>query len=175
MEIIINNRKINYEIEGEGKPLILLHGWLASLETMKPLQKHLAQNFKEYNVDIRLYTIIYKLVEEMEQAITGMLDPEFVEKNLGTVEIRKIFKFSKIGNIAGCYVTDGIVKNNANVRVIRDGVVLCEDKISSLQKGKDNVKEMKKGYECGLTLESFNDIKEGDILEVYEMQEVRNG
>ena len=130
---------------------------------------------KEYNVDIRLYTIIYKLVEEMEQAITGMLDPEFVEKNLGTVEIRKIFKFSKIGNIAGCYVTDGIVKNNANVRVIRDGVVLCEDKISSLQKGKDNVKEMKKGYECGLTLESFNDIKEGDILEVYEMQEVRNG
>lgn len=130
---------------------------------------------KEYNVDIRLYTIIYKLVEEMEQAITGMLDPEFVEKNLGTVEIRKIFKFSKIGNIAGCYVTDGVVKNNANVRVIRDGVVLCEDKISSLQKGKDNVKEMKKGYECGLTLESFNDIKEGDILEVYEMQEVRNG
>ena len=130
---------------------------------------------KEYNVDIRLYTIIYKLVEEMEQAITGMLDPEFVEKNLGTVEIRKIFKFSKIGNIAGCYVTDGIVKNNANVRVIRDGVVLCEDKISSLQKGKDNVKEMKKGYECGLTLENFNDIKEGDILEVYEMQEVRNG
>lgn len=130
---------------------------------------------KEYNVDIRLYTIIYKLVEEMEQAITGMLDPEYVEKNLGTVEIRKIFKFSKIGNIAGCYVTDGIVKNNANVRVIRDGVVLCEDKISSLQKGKDNVKEMKKGYECGLTLESFNDIKEGDILEVYEMQEVRNG
>ena len=130
---------------------------------------------KEYNVDIRLYTIIYKLVEEMEQAITGMLDPEYEEKIIGTVEIRKIFKFSKIGNIAGCYVTDGLVKNNSTVRVIRDHIVLCEDKISSLQKGKESVKEMKKGYECGLTLETFNDIKEGDILEVFELVEVKNG
>lgn len=130
---------------------------------------------KEYNVDIRLYTIIYKLVEEMELAIKGMLDPEFEEKVIGTVEIRKIFKFSKIGNIAGCYVLDGIVKNNACVRVIRDGIVIQEDKVSSLQKGKDNVKEMKKGFECGLTLETFNDIKEGDTLEVYEMVEVTHG
>lgn len=130
---------------------------------------------KEYNVDIRLYTIIYKLVEEMELAIKGMLDPEYEEKIIGNVEIRKIFKFSKIGNIAGCYVTDGLVKSNASVRVIRDGIVIQEDKISSLQKGKDNVKEMKKGYECGLTLETFNDIKEGDILEIYEMVEVKNG
>ena len=130
---------------------------------------------KEYNVDIRLYTIIYKLVEEMELAIKGMLDPEFEEKVIGTVEIRKIFKFSKIGNIAGCYVTDGLVKNNASVRVIRDGIVIQDDKISSLQRGKDNVKEMKKGYECGITLETFNDIKEGDILEVYELVEVKNG
>ena len=130
---------------------------------------------KEYNVDIRLYTIIYKLVEEMESALTGMLDPEFEEKIIGTVEIRKIFKFSKIGNIAGCYVTDGIVKNNSLVRVVRDGIIIAEDKISSLQKGKESVKEMKKGYECGITLETFNDIKEGDSLEVYELVEVKHG
>ena len=130
---------------------------------------------KEYNVDIRLYTIIYKLVEEMELAIKGMLDPEFEEKVIGNVEIRKIFKFSKIGNIAGCYVTDGVVKSNSSVRIIRDGIILQEDKISSLQKGKDNVKEMKKGFECGITLETFNDIKEGDMLEIFELVEVKNG
>jgi len=129
---------------------------------------------KEYSVDIRLYTIIYKLVEEMELAMQGMLDPEYEEKVIGTVEIRKIFKFSKIGNIAGCYVTDGMVKSNSSVRVIRDGIIIQEDKISSLQKGKDNVKEMKKGYECGITLETFNDIKEGDILEIYELVEVKH-
>ena len=130
---------------------------------------------KEYNVDIRLYTIIYKLVEEMESALTGMLDPEFEEKIIGNVEIRKIFKFSKIGNIAGCYVTDGLVKSNSSVRVIRDGIVVAEDKIASLQKGKESVKEMKKGFECGITLETFNDIKEGDTLEVYELVEVKHG
>jgi translation initiation factor IF-2 len=130
---------------------------------------------KQYNVDIRLYTIIYKLVEEMEDAINGMLDPEFKEEIIGSAEIRKIFKFSKIGNIAGCMVVDGIIKNNSSVRVIRDGIVVCEDKIASLQKGKDHVKEMKKGFECGITLENFNDIKEGDILETFELVEVKNG
>ena len=130
---------------------------------------------KEYNVDIRLYTIIYKLVEEMELAMKGMLDPEFEEKVIGTVEIRQIFKFSKIGNIAGCYVTDGIVKNGANIRLIRDGIIIAEDKISSLQKGKEQAKEMKKGFECGITLETFNDIKEGDVIEVYELVEVTHG
>ena len=129
---------------------------------------------KQYNVDIRLYTIIYKLVEEMEDAINGMLDPEFKEVVSGSAEIRKIFKFSKIGNIAGCMVVDGIIKNNSSVRVIRDGIVIQEDKISSLQKGKDHVKEMKKGFECGITLENFNDIKEGDILEAFELVEVKN-
>jgi len=129
---------------------------------------------KEYNVDIRLYTIIYKLVEEMESALMGMLDPEFEEKIIGTVEIRQIFHFSKIGNIAGCYVNDGIVKNNSLVKIVRDGIILKEDKISSLQKGKESVKEMKKGFECGITLETFQDIKEGDVLEVYELVEVHN-
>ena len=129
---------------------------------------------KEYNVEIRLYTIIYKLVEDMENAITGILDPEYEEKVLGSAEIRKIFKFSKIGNIAGCYVTDGIIKNGASARVIRDGIVIApEDKISSLQREKDSAKEVKKGYECGITLESYNDIKEGDVIEAYEMVEVK--
>ncbi len=128
---------------------------------------------KEYNVDIRLYTIIYKAVEEMELAMKGMLDPEFEEKILGSAEIRKIFKFSKVGNIAGVTVTDGIMKNGASVRVIRDGIVIYDGKIASIQREKDTVKEVKKGYECGITLENYSDIKEGDILENYEMVEVK--
>ncbi len=128
---------------------------------------------KEYNVDIRLYTIIYKAVEEMELAMKGMLDPEFEEKILGSAEIRKIFKFSKVGNIAGVSVTDGIMKNGACVRVIRDGIVIHDGKIASIQREKDTVKEVKKGFECGITLENYSDIKEGDILENYEMVEVK--
>ena len=128
---------------------------------------------KEYNVDIRLYTIIYKCVEEMELAMKGMLDPEFEEKILGSAEIRKIFKFSKVGNIAGVSVSDGIMKNGANVRVIRDGVIIHDGKIASIQREKDTVKEVKKGFECGITLENYSDIKEGDILENYEMVEVK--
>ena len=130
---------------------------------------------KDNNIDIRLYTIIYKLVEDIEAAINGMLDPEFEEKILGEAEIRKIFKFSKIGNIAGSYITNGIVKNGALARVIRDGVVVASDeKIASLQREKDTVKEVKKGFECGITLEKFNDFKEGDTIEAYEMIEVKH-
>ena len=128
---------------------------------------------KEYNVDIRLYTIIYKAVEEMELAMKGMLDPEFEEKVLGTAEIRKIFKFSKVGNIAGCYITDGLVKNGANARLIRDGVIVVDTKVASIQREKDTVKEVKKGFECGITLDNYSDIKEGDSIEVYEMVEVK--
>ena len=128
---------------------------------------------KEYSVDIRLYNIIYKAIEDMEAAMQGMLDPEFEEKVFGRAEVRKIFTFSKVGNIAGTYITDGIVKNNANVRVIRDGRVLTETKIASIQRGKDQAKEVKKGFECGITLESCSDLKEGDILECYDMVEVK--
>lgn len=128
---------------------------------------------KDKNIEIRLYTIIYKLVEDMEDAINGLLDPVYEEKVIGAAEIRKIFKFSKIGNIAGSYITDGLVKNSALARVIRDGIIIAsDDKISTLQREKDGVKEVKKGYECGITLEKFNDFKEGDIIEVYEMIEV---
>ncbi len=128
---------------------------------------------KEYGVDIRLYTIIYKCIEEIELAMKGMLDPEFVEKILGNAEIRKIFKFSKVGNIAGSYITDGIIKNNANARLIRDGVIIYDGKVASIQREKDSVKEVKKGFECGITLENYSDIKEGDIIECYEMVEVK--
>ena len=128
---------------------------------------------KEYGIEIRLYTIIYKLVEDVEAALTGMLDPKFEEKIIGTAEVRQIFKFSKVGNIAGTYITDGIVKNNANVRVIRDGRVLTETKIASIQRGKDQAKEVKKGFECGITLEKYDDFRENDIFEVYVMEEVK--
>ena len=128
---------------------------------------------KEYGVDIRLYTIIYKLVEEMEAAMKGMLDPEFEEKIIGNAEIRKIFKFSKVGNIAGSYVLDGLIKIHSNARLIRDGIVVADTKISTLQREKDQVKEVKKGFECGLTLDNYTDIKVGDIVECYEEVEVK--
>lgn len=128
---------------------------------------------KEYGIDIRLYTIIYKLVEDMEAAMKGMLEPVFEEKILGTVEVRKLFKFSKVGTIAGSYVVDGVVKNNAKARLVRDGIVIADTKISSLQREKDQVKEVKKGFECGLTLENYTDIKVGDLVEVYEEVEVK--
>ena len=129
---------------------------------------------KEYGIEIRCYTIIYKLVEDVEAALNGMLDPEYEEKIIGSATIRQIFKFSKVGNIAGCYVTDGIAKNNASCRVIRDGIVIAETKIASVQREKDTVKEVKKGFECGITLEKFNDFKEGDTIEAYEMIEVKH-
>ena len=129
---------------------------------------------KEYGIEIRCYTIIYKLVEDVEAALTGMLDPEYEEKIIGSAVVRQIFKFSKVGNIAGVYVTDGIVKNNANVRVIRDGKILIDTKISSIQRGKDQAKEVKKGFECGITLEKYDDFKEGDTFEVYVMEQVKN-
>ncbi len=135
-----------------------------------PLTKDLA---KSKNVDIRLYTIIYKAVEDMESAMKGMLDPEFEEKILGNAEVRKIFTFSKVGKIAGSYVVDGLIKSTGQVRVIRDGIVLHDGNINALQRGQDTVKEVKKGFECGITLENYSDFKEGDILECYEMVEVK--
>ncbi len=128
---------------------------------------------KDYSIDVRIYTIIYKLVEEMEAAMKGMLEPEYEEKELGSAEVRKIFKFSKVGNIAGSYVTDGIVKNNTKARIVRDGIIIHETKISSIQREKDTVKEVKKGLECGITLEKFDDIKERDIITCFELVEVK--
>ena len=128
---------------------------------------------KSVGVELRTYTIIYKLVEEMEAAMKGMLDPEFEEKVTGAAEVRKMFKFSKVGNIAGVFVTDGVVKSNSQVRVIRDGVIIYDGKVGSLQRGKDNVHEVKNGFECGMTIDGYNDIKEGDVFQTYEMVEVK--
>ncbi len=128
---------------------------------------------KESNVEIRLYNIIYKVVEDMEAAIKGMLDPVYEEKVLGEAEVRQIFKFSKIGNIAGCHVNSGVIKNGADARIIRDGIVIYTSKIASLQHEKDQVKEMKSGYDCGLTIADYQDIREGDIIEVFTMVEVK--
>ncbi len=128
---------------------------------------------KEYGVDVRLHNIIYKVVEEMEAAMKGMLDPEYEEKNIGQAEIRKIYKFSKTGNIAGCYVTGGVIKANAKARVVRDGVVIYDGEINTIQREKDQVKEVKAGFECGITLVNYQDIKEKDVIEAYELVEIK--
>ena len=124
-------------------------------------------------VDIRLHSIIYKVIEEIEAAMTGLLEPEFVEKVIGLAEVRQVYKVSKIGTIAGAYVTEGKVSRDGKVRVIRDSVVIYEGEIDTLRRFKDDVKEVQSGYECGMTVENFNDIKEGDVFEVYIMEEVK--
>ena len=128
---------------------------------------------KEYNVEIKLYDIIYKMIEDIEAAMKGLLDPEYEEVSIGEAEVRQLFKFSKVGIIAGSYVKSGMVKNGANARVLRDGIVLANTKIKSLQREKDQVKEVQKGMECGITLENFQDIKENDLIEVYELKEIK--
>ena len=127
---------------------------------------------KTRGVEIRLYDIIYKLVEDIEQAMKGKLDPIYEEKVLGQAEVRKLFKYSKVGTIAGSMVTSGIIKRDAKARVIRDGVVMYDGNINSLAREKDQVKEVKNGFECGITIENFNDIKENDVIEAYEVVEV---
>ena len=127
---------------------------------------------KQYSIEIRLYDIIYKLVEDMEKAMKGMLEPIYEEKVTGTAEIRQLFKFSKVGMIAGCHVTSGTIKNNDKARVVRDSIVIYNGSIKSLQHEKDGVKEMSKDHDCGLTLDNFQDYKEGDTIEVYELVEI---
>ncbi|MFC7061168.1 translation initiation factor IF-2 [Halobacillus seohaensis] len=124
------------------------------------------------SVEIRLHNIIYKVMEEIEAAMKGMLDPEFEEKIIGQVEVREIFKVSKIGTIAGSYVTEGKVTRNSGIRVIRDGVVIFEGEMDALKRYKDDAKEVAKGYECGITIKNFNDLKIGDVIEPYVMQEI---
>ena len=128
---------------------------------------------KSYGVDIRLYNIIYKLVEEIESAMKGMLDPEFEEVVIGEAQVRQLFHFSKVGNIAGSHVTSGIVRVNTPCRVIRDGIVVITSKIASLQREKDQAHEVKSGYDCGIIVDNFPDIKEGDMIEVFEEREVK--
>ncbi|PFM79598.1 translation initiation factor IF-2 [Bacillus sp. AFS077874] len=125
------------------------------------------------NVDIRLHRIIYKAIEEIEAAMKGMLDPEFEEKVIGQAEVRQVFKVSKVGTIAGCYVTDGKITRDSGVRLIRDGIVVFEGQLDTLKRFKDDVKEVATNYECGITIEKYNDIKEGDVIEAYVMEEIK--
>ncbi len=123
-------------------------------------------------VEIRLYNIIYKVIEDIEAALKGLLDPVFEEVVTGQAEVRSLFKLSKVGTIAGCYVTDGVIERNSLVRILRDGVVVFEGKMASLKRFKDDVKEVKYGFECGITIENFNDIKEGDVFEASILKEI---
>lgn len=124
-------------------------------------------------VDIRTYRLIYEALDDMKSAMIGLLDPDIKEVYLGRVEIRQLYKISNVGTVAGCYVLDGKITRNCNVRVLRQGVVIFESKLSSLKRFKDDVKEVAKGYECGLSIENFNDIKEEDIIEGFEMKEFK--
>jgi translation initiation factor IF-2 len=123
-------------------------------------------------VDIRTYRVIYQLTEDIQQALVGMLSPERVEETLGEAEVRQVFRASRVGTIAGCYVTEGTVRRNAQVRVVREGTVIYETTIASLKRFKDDVREVQAGFECGILLENFNDLKEGDVLEFYETREI---
>ena len=133
------------------------------------------QKAEESHVEIRLHKIIYELLDDMEAAMKGMVKAEVVESITGQAEIRHIYKIGKVGTIGGSYVTSGLIKNGAKIRLLRDGVVIYDGKLGSLKRFKDDAKEVKEGYECGLTIEGYNDIKEGDIVEAYEMVEKTEG
>ncbi|HEX5563753.1 MAG TPA: translation initiation factor IF-2 [Sporosarcina sp.] len=128
---------------------------------------------EEEGVDIRLHRVIYKVIEEIESAMKGLLDPEYEEKVIGQAEVRETFKVSKIGTIAGSYVTEGKITRDAGVRVLRDNIVIFEGELDTLKRFKDDVKEVARGYECGITVKNFNDIKEGDIFEAFIMEEIK--
>lgn len=128
---------------------------------------------EDKGVEIRLYNIIYKVLEDIEKALVGMLDPEFEEVVTGQAEVRSLFKLSRVGTIAGCYVTDGSIARDSLVRILRNGVVIYEGKMASLKRFKDDAKEVRQGFECGITIENFNDIKEGDVFEASIMKEIK--
>ena len=127
---------------------------------------------EQEQVDMRLHRIIYQIIEEVESAMKGMLDPEYEEQVIGQAEVRQTFKVSKVGTIAGSYVTEGKITRNAGVRIIREGVVVFEGELDTLKRFKDDAKEVAQGYECGITIEGYNDLKEGDIIEAYQMVEI---
>jgi translation initiation factor IF-2 len=131
------------------------------------------QAAKNAEVDLRLYSVIYKAIEDVQSAMNGLLEPTFKEVVLGHVEIRQVFKVSNVGTIGGAYVTDGKVQRNSEVRVIREGIVVHEGKLASLKRFKDDAKEVAQGYECGISIERFNEIKEGDVIEAFIMEEVK--
>ncbi len=126
----------------------------------------------QLGIDLRMYRVIYDAINDISDAIKGMLDPKFKEVVLGHAQVRETFNVTGIGTIAGCYVTDGVIARSSEVRIVRDGVVIHEGKISSLRRFKDDAREVKSGYECGIGIERFNDIKINDQIEAYEMKEI---
>ncbi len=128
---------------------------------------------EEQKVDVRLYRVIYNAIEDIEAAMKGMLDPEFQEKVIGHAEVRQVFKASGVGTIAGSYVTDGKINRNASARLVRDGIVIHEGALGSLRRFKDDVKEVNTGFECGIMFEKYSDIKEGDVIEAFIMEEIK--
>ncbi|GAG38878.1 unnamed protein product, partial [marine sediment metagenome] len=125
------------------------------------------------NVDVRFYDVIYKVIEDIQSAMAGLLEPVYNENIIGRADIKEIFHVSKIGTVAGCYVTDGKIERGAKVRLLRDDVVIFDGNINSLKRFKDDVKDVSSGFECGLGLENYNDIKPGDVLEVYTLEEMK--
>jgi translation initiation factor IF-2 len=123
-------------------------------------------------VEIRGYSVIYKALDDLRDAMQGMLAPEEVEQTVGTAEVRQTFRASRIGTIAGCYVTDGTIRRGARVRVVRDGTVVYDTTIDSLKRFNDDVREVATGFECGIVLANYQDVKEGDVLEAYETRKV---
>ena len=123
-------------------------------------------------VEIRSYSVIYRAFDDIRDAMQGMLAPEEVEETVGTVEVRAIFRASKVGTIAGCYVTEGKVTRGANARLVRDGTIVWDGEIESLRRGSDDVREVAAGFECGIVLRNYQDVKEGDVLEVFETRQV---
>jgi translation initiation factor IF-2 len=126
---------------------------------------------KTENVDLRFYDVIYHALDDIKKAMVGMLEPTFVEKVIGSAEVRQTFHVPKVGTIAGCYVTDGKIDRNGRIRLLRDGVIVSTGKISSLKRFKDDAREVQAGYECGIGIENYNDIKVGDQFEVFVMEE----
>ncbi len=124
-------------------------------------------------MEIRLYRVIYDAIEEIKSAMKGMLAPKIRDVDLGRAEVRQVYKISNVGAVAGCYVLEGKITRSANIRIVRDGIIIADDKLDSLKRFKDDVKEVASGYECGMSLEKFNDIKEGDIFEAYVVEEYR--
>ena len=134
--------------------------------------KHARELAEKEGVDVRLYRVIYDAIDDIKAALSGMLKPEQRENDLGRAEVRALFRVPKLGVIAGCYVTQGTIIRDARARVVRDGVVVYDGKIGSLRRFKDDVREVAEGYECGIGIENFQDIKEGDVIEAYEVREV---
>ena len=131
------------------------------------------QNAERDGVELRLYRVIYDAIEDVQAALKGMLAPKYRDVDLGRCEVRQVYRISNVGAVAGCYVLEGKITRGAKIRVVRDGIIIADDELSSLKRFKDDVKEVASGYECGISLVKFNDIKEGDVFEAYLVEEYR--